>query len=443
MLSPQQEKIFKKISEGESVVITGNAGTGKSFMIKYILDKLGKEKKIGLSAMTGMASVLINGSTIHSFCGIGILDRNINHYVYKLSKTNNPAGNRIRQTDILILDEFSMQSKYFFEMLTTIIEMVRQRPIQYVFCGDPKQLPPVSDCLERDDDKRKFCFESKKFEDIFKDNVFVLNKNFRQGKTDYSMMVDEISTGIVTEDTINALRKRISKRNMDNDIVHLYGKNDEVYEHNSYRFDKINEELKAYNFTDEFIQDERLAYVNQQEIEKLMDRLVRFSRFQTPTKIKKKSFVMCLTNVDQEKGWVNGTTGHVIDYVGGFPLVCKNIIKSAEYLKGNKTHEDVMLDKDFYLFSPSTLDLIETNIGKAMRTGVPLGLAWARTVHKSQGSEFDKVYVCGTSVQNPGQAYVALSRVKTIEGLQLSCIPRVRVNPKALEFLDKFKEKNL
>jgi len=442
MLSPQQQEIFKKISDGESVVISGNAGTGKSFMIKYIVDTLGKEKMIGLTAMTGMASVLIGGTTIHSFCGVGILDRTLHHYIYKLSRTNNPAGQRIRTVDILIVDEFSMQSKYFFEMITEIIEKVRKRPIQYVFCGDPKQLPPVSNSLERDDDKKKFCFESPKFEEIFGNNVFILNKNFRQGDSKYSKMIEEISVGLVTEDTLNTLKTKIAKRNMNNDIVHLYGKNEEVYEHNSYRFAKIDEPIREYKYEDSFVQDEKISYVNEMEVEKLMDRLVRNSRFQTPTSVKKKSFVMCLTNVDQEKGWVNGTTGYVVDYPGGYPLVCRDMKKSAEYLKLKKTYDmDVSVDKDFHLFSPSTLDLIETRIGKAIRTGVPLGLAWARTVHKSQGSEFDKVFICGSSVQNSGQAYVALSRVKTLEGLQLSCLPRIVVNNKAIEFLEKFSKK--
>lgn len=444
MLSPQQEEIFKKISEGKSVVITGNAGTGKSFLIKHIVEKLGKTKTIGLTAMTGMASILIGGTTIHSFCGVGILDRSINHYVYKLSRANNVAGQRIKAIDILIIDEFSMQSKYFFEAITTIIKEVRKSQIQYIFCGDPKQLPPVVNSLEEDEDKKKFCFESEKFEKIFKDNIFVLKQNFRQGDTDYSKIIDDISNGIVSKDTLVALSSRITKRNMNNDIVHLYGKNEQVYQHNSYRFEKIEEPEKEFNYTDTFVQDERLLYVSEIEIQKLMERLVRYSRFQSPTLVKKKAFVMCLTNVDQEKGWVNGTTGYVVDYVGGFPLVCKSMKKSAEYLKENKTYDTTLsLDKDFRLFSDSTLDIIETKIGKAIRTGVPLGLAWARTIHKSQGSEFDKVFVCGSSVQNPGQAYVALSRVRTLEGLQLSCIPKIKVNYKAIKFLNKFTNENL
>ena len=442
MLSPQQEQIYKRVLEGKSVVITGNAGTGKSFLIKYIVENI--KKTVGLTAMTGMASVLIGGRTIHSYCGVGILDRSINHYVYKLLKSNNTAGQRIRATDILILDEFSMQSKYFFETITTIIERVRKRPIQYIFCGDPKQLPPVTDSMEEDEDKKKFCFESQKFEEIFKDNVFILKQNFRQGDTSYSKMIDDISNGIVTQDTLEALSNRIGKRNINNDIVHLYGKNEEVYEHNSYRFQKIQEPEKEFEYEDSFVQDEKLVYVNQMEVEKLMERLEKYSRFQTPTLVKKKAFVMCLTNIDQEKGWVNGTTGHVVDYVGGFPLVCRDIKKAAKYFKENQTYDMTLkMDTDFHLFSPSTLDLIESKYGKAIRTGIPLGMAWARTVHKSQGSEFDKVFVCGSSIQNPGQAYVALSRVKTLEGLKLSCIPKIKVNYKAIKFLNKYRETKL
>ena len=176
MLSPEQIEIVDKIIEGENVVITGNAGTGKSFLVKYLMDSLKEKKEVGLTAMTGMASVLIGGSTVHSFCGVGIMDRPVGYYVYKLSKANNPAGERIRKTDILIIDEFSMQSEFFFDNLTSIIKSVRKSPIQYVFCGDPKQLPPVVNSLERDESKGRFCFESIKFDEIFKDNVFVLNK---------------------------------------------------------------------------------------------------------------------------------------------------------------------------------------------------------------------------------------------------------------------------
>jgi ATP-dependent DNA helicase PIF1 len=437
MLTPEQTEIVDKIIKGENVIITGNAGTGKSFLIKHLMGELEGKKVVGLTAMTGMAAVLIGGSTVHSYCGVGIMDRPVGYYVYKLSKTNNPAGERIRKTDILIIDEFSMQSEFFFDNLTSIIASVRKRPIQYVFCGDPKQLPPVVNSLERDESKGRFCFESEKFEEIFKDNVFILKKNFRQVDQVYSKLIDDISIGVVTEPALERLKTRIRKKNMNNDVIHLYGTNSEVYEHNSYRFNKIPEETREYTYSDEFIREGKM--VSRVEREKLMDRLASHSRFQTPTVVKKKAFVMCLTNISTETGWVNGTTGYVLDYVDGYPLVCKSMEKSATYLKENKTYDiSLKQDTDYHLFDESILDVIETKIGKAIRRGVPLGFAWARTVHKSQGSEFDRVYICGSAIQNSGQAYVALSRVKSIEGLELSCLPRIKVNHKAVEFLEKY-----
>lgn len=440
MLSDEQKLVFERIKTGNNVCIMGSAGSGKSFLIQEIAKWAESNNKvIGLTAMTGMASVLIKGSTVHSYCGIGILDKSIDYYVKKLMQPMNPAGDRVRATDILVVDEFSMQSKYFFEKLLSILEQVRIKikPIQFVFSGDPKQLPPVVSSYEANNDKKKFCFESEKFDSVFGKNIYLLTKNFRQIDKKYAEDLEKISYGIETPEVLERLKTRIKPYNIESDIVHIYGTNEEVFKHNMYRFERIKELEKIYHFEDLYVPNVGGDARNEM---KLLELMKKYSRFQKPTIVKKQAFVMCLTNVDIDRGWCNGTTGYLIDYKNNYPIVCKDMHKTVKYIQNPKPDKDIYLtDSDFFWFKPSVLDIIEDKKGKVERIGVPLGLAWARTVHKSQGSEFEKIYVCGTAISNPGQAYVALSRVKTLRGLSLSKLPEIKPNHIAINFIEKIK----
>ena len=440
-LDEEQEKIFNKIKEGKNVVIMGSGGTGKSFLIKEVRRRL-KNKNVGITAMTGIAAININGETIHHYAGLGILNKDDYFYINKL-KNNSLNSVRFRSTDILIIDEFSMMSKYFFEKMMRIFNSVNK--LQIILSGDPKQLKPVFTKWD-EDDKKKFCFESKIYEELFKDNIFVLKKNHRQKDDYYVKNLEKIGMGILEDEFKEEIKKKIKPINRDLDIVHLYNSNQEVFEHNDYRYKKLKTKEYVYKFEDsvEPIRED-CDYFDKIS---LLEKLEKYSRFKDDVKVKKDCYVMCLLNIDIDSGWANGTCGWIVDFFLGYPLICKNENKKNEYKKDRKKFlmgeilEGLPLiknnDLDFLHFMPMNVDIYENKIGKAIRTGVPLTLAYARTVHKTQGCEMDNIYITTSKMNMEGQIYVAMSRVKSMDGLNISGIPIVRYNDKAIEYIKKY-----
>lgn len=223
LFSEDQQLAYDSCMAGENVFITGPGGTGKSYLIKSILEGLkAKGKKVQVCSTTGCSSVLLNcnARTLHSWSGIGATNIDTNTIITRI-KMNKYKRRNWLNTDVLIIDEVSMLSKSLFEIFDQIGKQVRMfddryahhagKPfggIQLIACGDFFQLPPVPN--DGDPDSGKMCFESSLWEETF-DSQILLDKVFRQKNEEYLRILGEVRQGHITKKSVQTLKSRIRK----------------------------------------------------------------------------------------------------------------------------------------------------------------------------------------------------------------------------------------
>jgi ATP-dependent DNA helicase PIF1 len=405
LLSPSQQHAYDLFTQGKNIFISGQAGTGKSF----IIDMMNKyahshNKRIQVTALTGCAALLLNmkATTIHSWGGIGIggevstLISNIRKY----KKLDNWL------IDILIVDEVSMMSKSLFELLDTIGKKLRKNSkpfggIQLVFCGDFYQLPPIDD---------SFCFESLLWKETFHKTI-IFTKNYRQQDDGFQKVLNEVREGNISPEGCKLLlecTKKIIGEGIKPTIIYPTKRlADQVNQFENLTLEGISQSYKSYKSN------------NVGHISLELDKQIQNQKGDESITLKIGSQVMCIVNLDQEIGVVNGSQGLVINFHNdngtNLPIVqfksCKMIIKP--HLWKNDKYENEGIYQ------------------------VPLILSWAITIHKAQGISLDEAMInIGSSVFEYGQTYVALSRVRTQEGLYIKSldISRIKANPKVIEF---------
>ena len=436
-LSKEQQLAFDKYVQGHNIFITGPGGSGKSALIKMI-NKHAHErfKDIQVTALTGCAAVLLNckAKTLHSWAGIGLGNGTIEELVTKIKK-NKFAKALWRQTHILVVDEVSMLSLKLFNLLNEIGKAVRGnfKPfggIQLIFSGDFFQLPPVGDNSEPD--TQRFCFESDQWNSVFpRDCQIQLVKIFRQTDEIYSAILNQIREGKIKRKSNDLLLQYVERPFAANLVVEptkLYPTRNKVENINNTKMASLqglerefkikyvkdvemtkNDRLKRLEFTDKDIQIELDFLAGNLICEKEM-------------KLKIGSQVMCIVNIQSDTGIeiCNGSQGIVTDFCE-FTL-CPRV-------KFNNGIEKVM---GRHLWASDKIP----GIGVSQ---VPLILAWALTIHKSQGATMDAAEIdVGSGIFECGQTYVALSRVKSLDGLYLTSFDakRIRINKKVKEFYE-------
>ena len=450
--SNEQKNVFNKYIQGENIFITGPGGSGKSAIIKEIYkDAKEKGKIIQVCALTGCAAVLLqcNATTIHSWGGIGQGSGPIENIIKKVTESRHRKQNWIN-TDILIIDEVSMMSLKLFELLDTIGKKVRKGKnhlpfggIQIIFSGDFYQLPPVGDIDEIE--TSQFCFVSLLWDVIFKkENQIALVQIFRQTDSIYATILNQLREGKLKRSSYEILLKRVIKNMIDNKI------DNNKIDNNKIDNNKIdNNEIEQNNIqpTKLFPRRNKVEMINQMEMNKLCseNKIYKMKRIYDTTNIninknnknninknniyytkeeKEYEFnyleksvpsnmevhlkigaqVMCIVNMETSCGirLCNGSQGIIIRFNDiGMPII-----------KFHGIEKEVMMD--YHIWASESIP----NVGVAQ---IPLILAWALTIHKSQGTTLDLAEIdIGNNVFECGQTYVALSRVKSLEGLYLS-----------------------
>jgi len=436
-LSKEQQIAFDKYVQGHNIFITGPGGSGKSALIRLINDHAYKKfKGIYVTAMTGCAAVLLNckAKTLHSWAGIGLGNGTIEQLVTKIKK-NKFAKALWKSTDILVVDEVSMLSLKLFNVLNAIGKAVRNNPnpfggIQLIFSGDFFQLPPVGDKDETD--TQRFCFESEDWNNVFNPHCQIqLVKIFRQTDETYSTILNQIREGKIKRRSNDLILQYVGRpfaANLVAEPTKLFPTRVKVENINNTKMSALQSDEKEFKI--KYLKDlemtraeraMRCDYTDkdiQMELEFLASNLI----CEKEMKLKVGAQVMSIINIQSDRGLdvCNGSQGIITGFcaVSGCPQV-----------KFNNGIEMIM-----------TRNIWQSDkipgIGVAQ---VPLILAWALTIHKSQGATLDAAEIdVGSGIFECGQTYVALSRVKNLDGLYLTSFDasKIRINKKVKEFYD-------
>lgn len=398
-----QKEALDILKLGHNVYLTGSAGSGKTFLLnEYIAFLRSKGVEVGITASTGIAATHLNGVTIHSWCGLGIKDALTNKDLRGLLKKKH-LSRRFEKTHILIIDEVSMLDSFRLDLVDKVCKAFKQnlRPfggMQVVLCGDFFQLPPISKTGE----EANFIYKSYIWREM---NVKIcyLSEQYRHNDRILSSVLDDMRTGNVGEHTLEPLRRRY--KGIISGVqtpTKLYTHNIDVDSINNQELEKLPEKTKIY--TMRFRGNGKLA-----------ETLKKSCLAPEKLTLKKGAMVMFVKNNFVE-GYVNGTLGKVV----GFNKENMPIIQT---LRGKKI-----------IAGEESWRIEEEGKIKAEMKQIPLRLAWAITIHKSQGMTLDAAEIDLSKSFVEGMGYVALSRVRSLEGLRLMGLNRtaLRVNQEIL-----------
>ena len=440
-LSREQQIAFDKYVQGHNIFITGPGGAGKSELIRLIYKHAYSHfKDIHVTALTGCASILLNckAKTLHSWAGNGLGNSTVEQLIFKIKK-NKFLKAIWKGTDILVVDEVSMLSLKLFNILNDIGKAIRGnlKPfggIQLIFSGDFYQLPPVGDIL--DPDSQRFCFESDDWNSVFNRNCQIeLKKIFRQTDEIYSTILNQIREGKIKRRSNDILLEYVG-REISSELVaeptKLYPTKNKVEQINFTKMTELKGEEKEYKM--KYIRDiemskgekEIRSQFTDKDIQLELDFLAGNLRCDKEMKIKIGANVMCIINIKSEQGDIlicNGSQGVV---------KCFCEITGCPKVKYNNGVEMVMTR---FIWESDKIP----GIGISQ---IPLILSWALTIHKSQGATLDAAEIdIGSGIFECGQTYVALSRVKSLNGLYLTSFDakRIRIHKKVKEFYESLR----
>ncbi|EPQ28558.1 uncharacterized protein PFL1_03862 [Pseudozyma flocculosa PF-1] len=445
-LSAEQRAVLDMVvRERKNVFFTGSAGTGKSVLLREIIRELKqvhskKQDAVAVTASTGIAACNIGGVTLHSFSGIGLGKEPVAQLVTKIRR-NRKANSRWLRTQVLIMDEVSMVDPDLFDKLEEVARVVRKsnKPfggLQVVITGDFFQLPPVNP-----GGGMTFAFEAKSWDSVVAHQVN-LTKVFRQKDSRFVTMLNEMRFGQLSPATIKAFKSLERVPVYDEGIVptELFPRREEVDRANLERLQALPSKAETFPATDG-------GSLERDGRERVLQNFIALKSLT----LKVGAQVMLIKNVDETL--VNGSVGLVLDFVDEREYVERGLGRIDEKDEGNKLNAlnrasqrkwplvrfRLPNDSGFrdYLAKPeSWKNELPTGEIQASRTQVPLILAWAMSIHKSQGQTLQCCRINLNRVFEKGQAYVALSRATSLEGLQVMGFnpAKVMAHPKVIQW---------
>lgn len=420
-MSESQAKAFSLFKEGKNVLLMGAAGVGKSYCIKYFKEYAGYlNKRIWITATTGVAAFNIKGITIHSYLGWSTSESNVNILLSR-SRRQTPLE-RIKNTDILVIDEVSMMSAEFLEKINYTLQKILNNKeffggIQVVFSCDPMQLLPVFNSYQDKNPDTRLFVESPLI------NIFfhcVLKENFRQKNSGiFRDILDRVRFGEYTGEDIAILKNRliVNCKDFKDNVIKLVSTNKKASFINQKKLNECIGEEKIF----------KAVFLNKGDNiddRKLLDHELRTqfdNRGLSELKLKVNSRVMLLRNIDVNSGLVNGSTGVIEKFINGYPYV--------KFDSG--AHE---------LIEPFEWE-IETGGAKAIAVQIPLTLGYALTIHKSQSQTLHSAILDLKDCFCDAQVYVALSRVASLDNMYLQSFDENKI--KVNETMKNFYKKNL
>ncbi len=397
-----QERALDILKTGANVFLTGEPGAGKTHVInQYIAWLEAAGLNVAVTASTGIAATHIGGMTIHSWSGIGIKD-SLSPQDLDAISSREKIVKRAKKAHVLIVDEISMLDGKVVDMVDQVLKTVRQSEeafggVQVVFVGDFFQLPPVT----RQGDMMRYAFESHAWMGL-KPLVCYITEQYRQDDEMLLSLLASIRKNEIEEDHYTLLQEQTEIAFEQIEPTRLYTHNADVDAVNAQKLGELPGSGKKY----------QMQGTGRKQ---LIEGLVKNCLSPESLTLKEDAMVMCTKN-NFEAGYVNGTLARVVGFEEALP-----IIETADGMR--------------ITVKPTTWEMVEDKKILASIEQLPLRLAWAITVHKSQGMSLDAAEIDLSRAFVYGQGYVALSRVRTLDGLKvLGMHPNaLQVDPKVVQ----------
>lgn len=386
-----QSKALAIMKSGRNVFLTGSAGAGKTYVLNQYIQYLKEHKvPVAVTASTGIAATHMNGQTIHSWSGIGIKDEISIRHLSKL-KEKKYFRDKMDSVKVLVIDEISMLHRNQLDLVNWVLKFFKGNElafggVQVIFSGDFFQLPPIG--AEGETSRQKFAFMSDAWLEA-EPVICYLTEQHRQSENDLNGILNEIRNGEVSQRSIDLLESRVEFHPDEGETE------TKLFTHNA-DVDRINQ-----MYLEQIGSSARVFTAEVKGNEALVEMLTRSVLALEKLELKTGAQVMFIKN-NYEVGYVNGTMG----WISGFNEKGNPIVRT--------------FDNDLIEAKPETWAIEDEN-GKALAsfTQVPLRLAWAITVHKSQGMTLDRAMIDLGRAFEKGQGYVALSRLRDLQGLKL------------------------
>lgn len=383
-----QGEALNILKTGANAFLTGEPGSGKTHTVNAYVSWLRSHGiEPAITASTGIAATHVGGTTIHAWSGIGIRDY-LSAVDLDAISSKEHVVRRLQKASVLIIDEVSMLSGEVLTMVDQILREVRHSDrafggLQVVLVGDFFQLPPVS----KGGRNASFAFESASWKALNPMTLY-LEEQHRQEDAKFCTILTNIRKGTFDHSDMSCISAREVTPEDAGDIPRLYTHNADVDRINTEKLASISGASKAY-------------LMDTSGAAPLIESLKRGCLSPERLELKRGAIVMCTKN-NPLAGYANGTLGTVTEFE-------------------HSTGYPVIETRDGRLITIAPLEWVVEENGKirAKLTQVPLRLAWAITIHKSQGTSLDAALIDLSRAFEYGQGYVALSRLRTLEGLYL------------------------